>query len=308
MKKAKQVKKGGPVQRKPARVPVPRGVTQDKRALALAKTLSDPCNAPLEPGCYPGQTGFITRFSGSTQLATGAAQSAFVLAVNPASYTSYSVALANDTTVAIPSFTQVNMPGPTFVNANCRSIRCLGACFEFFTNATPLNAQGTFYYGVVPHSIMANGFTTIAGTAGNLQHMSKVNADAYELKWRPGVLDDQFTLPNANLSSTEWDDKNTLVLMGAGFPASTSVTVKITLIIEWLPANNLGLATPATGGSSPVRAHQVVAAMDAAKPNWWAGRVGDAARFIWSHGGQQLAAFGSQLATRSAARMLLAAV
>lgn len=278
----------------------------DRRALALAHSLADPCNSVLEPGVYPGQTGFITRFSTTTQLVLGAAQTAFIQATTPAAMIGWGIAAADGNASLVPAFLQTNVPGAAFVNANCRGIRCLGACFEFFTNAAPLNAQGTFYYGVVPHSTVANTNPFVINQAtGNLQFMSKVNADAYEVKWRPGVLDEQYTTPNLNLSAAEWDDKNTLVLMGTGFPANSTITLKTTIILEWLPNNNIGLATPATGGSSPYKTSQVLHALDTVSGSWWGGRVGNAAKFVWRNGGQQLAQFFTRTTARNIAARAL---
>lgn len=277
----------------------------DRRAMALARSLADPCNAVLEPGVYPGQTGFITRFATTSQLILNASQTAFIQATNPAAMIGWGVAAADGSTALTPAFVQSNVPGAAFVNANCKAVRCLGACFEFFTNAAPLNAQGTFYYGVVPHSSIANGFGSINAATGLVQHMSKVNADAYEIKWRPGVLDEQYTTPNQNLIASEWDDKNTIVLMGTGFPVNSTVTLKTTIILEWLPVNNIGLAAPVTGTVSHTTTSQVVHALDSAHPTWWGGRVGDAAKFVWSNGGQQLAQFFTRTAARNIAARAL---
>lgn len=304
-KKKVQPKRKVVAKPKRAKIPMANRAVLDRRALAFAHALADPCNAVLEPGVYPGQTGFITRFASTTQLILGATQTAFIQATTPAAMIGWGIAAVDGNTSLTPAFLQTNVPGATFVNANCKAVRCLGACFEFFTNAAPLNAQGTFYYGVVPHSTVANSFGTINAATGNLQFMSKVNADAYEVKWRPGILDEQYTTPNQNLTSSEWDDKNSLVLMGTGFPVNSTITLKTTLIIEWVPVNNIGLATPITGGATSHTSSQVVHALDSVNSNWWGGRVGDAAKFVWKNGGQQLAQFFTRSAARSVASRAL---
>lgn len=302
-------KKGGKTKaKKPGKVRVASKVRAalDKRALAAARAIADPCNAPLEPGVYPGQAGIITRFALSTQFALTATQTAFIQAINPAAMIGWGVGATDGNTAVSPSFNQFGVPGAAFVNTNARCGRALGACIEFFTNAAPLNAQGTFYYGVLPHSNVANNFTTIGNATSNVQFMSKVNADAYEVKWRPGVLDNQWTTVNNNLSAAEWDDKNTLVVMGTGFPVSSSITLKVTIIYEWLPMNGLGLSTPSASAGTTLHTHSsVVAALDSAHPNWWGGKVGDAANFVWKHGGQQLASFFTQGAARYVAAKAL---
>lgn len=282
----------------------------DGRALALARALSDPCNAPLEPGVYPGQTGFITRFAQSYTISLSAAQTAFMVAVAPGPGISFGGAATDLATATAFAAFNTYVPGSSFSTTNAKSQRCLGACFEFFTNATPLNAQGTFYYGVVPYSVpsaytVATALNSIVPT---LQHMSKVNADAYELKFRPGILDSAYSTPNTPLTSAEVDDKNALVLVGGGFPASSTITIKVTLVMEWLPNIGLSLSTPV--GIAPPSVHtvdSVLHTLDSAAPSWWAGRVGDAARFVWKHGGEQLASFASNLGTRAAAKYMLGA-
>nr|QKF95605.1 hypothetical protein 3 [Ginkgo biloba tombusvirus] len=292
--------------KKVARRSRPRVRMQDPRAVAFARALTDPCNAPLEPGVYPGQVGFITRLAQTFNISLSSTQTAFMLAVVPGAGLSYQTSQADIATAITVSYLNTFVPGASFMTANCRSVRALGACFEFFTNATPLNAQGTFHYGVAPGSVIMNGAPNIGTVLPNLQHMQKVNADAYELKWRPGVLDEQYKTPNTNLTAVEWDDVNQLVLCGTGFPVSSSITVKVTLIMEWLPATNLGLATPAATNPSGTRSTQVVAALDAHHPSWWSGPIGAASKFVWKHGGAELASFMTQTGAQAVARQVAA--
>lgn len=277
----------------------------DYRAIAHGRMMTDPCNAPLDHGVYPGQKGFISRCSQVFPVNLTATQTAFLLTVTPAAALSYSVAATDASAAIAVGYAQTFVPGAAYLNTNARSVRALGACFEFFTNAAPLNAQGTFYYGVVPHSVIANGAPNIGAVLPNLQYMSKVNADAYEVKWRPGAKDEFYTTPNQNVSGAEWDDLNSLVLCGSGFPVSSSITIKVTIIYEWLPATNLGLATPAAQGASSVKASQVVAHLDESHQHWWAGRAGDAGKFIWNHGGKKLASFATELASQEAAKAVI---
>jgi hypothetical protein len=288
-------------------VRVPRAPSGDIRANALARALMDPCNAPLEPGCYPGQMGFVSRFSQVYTISMGAAQTAFGLVVTPNNAISWSTAQAAlNTALAGVSFTNANVPGAPFMTANCRSTRCLGACFQFFTNAAPLNAQGTFYFGVAPHSLSANGLASLEAGVGNLQAFRKVDTSAYELKWKPGALDEQYGTPNTNVTSDNWDDINSLVLIGGGFPVNSTITVKVTLIMEWLPNTGIGLATPAAANPSNIKPTAVVAALDAKDPDWFIHKIGQATNFLWKNGGKQLAGFASQLAMRAAGTGLMA--
>jgi len=280
----------------------------DRRGAQMLRSLADPCNAPLESGVYPGQMGFISRMSNVFTLSTGATESAFLATVIPTAAQSFGLAAVAGSTPITPVSGQTLVPGASFINFNARSARCLGACYEFFTNATPLNSQGTFHYGVVPASVIINGASSIQAVSANLQHMSKVNADAYELKWRPGSKDEFYATPNNQISATEWDDINALVLCGTGFPINSTVTLKVTIIWEWLPTTNIGLQTPASNNPSPHRASQLVAHLDAHHPNWWAGKAGEATKFVWNHGGSQLASFATQVASQQAARSIMRTV
>lgn len=277
-------------------------MTSDPRAVALARALADPCNAPLEPGCYPGQVGFISRFAQTFTITLGASDTAWLLAVTPGCGVNYVTAAATATTALTPTFVNSYVPGGAFMTSNARAIRSLGACIEFFTNQNALNATGTYYFGVAPHSAISNGVTSVGAAGALVQHMAKANAEAYEVKWRPGAFDEQYHRPNAAPGESEWDDLNAMIIAGTGFPNSVTLTVKVTIIAEWLPLSNLGLAMPAATNPSSARPSAVVAALDAQHHNWWAGKVGHAAGFIWQHGGKQLAQFASTTAAQQIAR------
>lgn len=280
----------------------------DPRAKALARALADPCNAPLEHGVYPGQMGFISRFAQSFTINTGASGTAWFLTVTPGRGISASSVGATDATAMSVGFSNTFIPGASFMTTNCRGARALGACIEFFTNQNALNATGTYFYGVAPHATIANGAGNYAQTGSLLQHMSKVNAEAYEVKWRPGPMDEFYHPPNNNVSTDDWDDVNSLIVVGTGFPSNVTITAKVTIITEWLPAQTLGFAVPVAANPSQTRPSAVVAAMDAHHPNWWAGKVGNAAQFIWRHGGEQLAGFASTMASSTIARAVTSAV
>lgn len=280
----------------------------DPRARALARALSDPCNAPLEPGCYPGQVGFVSRFSQTFTISLGASDTAFMLAVSPGAAISALALAATPTTTITPSFLNTFVPGGTYLVNNAKASRCLGGCIEFFTNQNALNALGTYQYGVGPHSTIANGAISVGAIGSAMQFMNKINADAYEIKWRPGALDEQYSRVNVNVSDDMWDDVNAMILCGIGLPVSTTITAKVTLILEWLPVNNIGLAMPAACNPSNVKPSAVVAAMDAHSPGWWAGKVGHAANFVWNNGGKQLASFASNAAAGGLARLAMKAV
>lgn len=297
-KKAPKKKTG----RRPPR-PISR-VLPDPRAAAFAKALADPCNAPLEHGVYPGQMGFISRFSQAFTVSTGATGTAFVLAVTPGRGISLSAVGATDATVISGSFLNSFVPGATFMTTNCRGARALGACIEFFTNQNALNATGTYFYGNLPHAALANGVGTYSQMGGLTQHMSKVNAESYYVNWRPGPLDEYYQAPNVNVTADDWDDVNSMVVIGTGFPNNTTITAKVTIIMEWLPAQTLGFATPVAANATGVKPTQVLAALDHHHPNWWAGKIGNAAGYIWKHGGAELA---SSLAN-TAARVVASAV
>lgn len=258
----------------------------DPRALALAKSLSDPCNAPLEPGCYPGQIGFVQRLSNTFTITLGASDTAFVLGVTPShGISTQSTAVAATTTLA-PTFLNTFFPGGPFLVANARCMRALGGCIEFFTNAPVTSAQGTFLYGVGPHSLLANGAVSIGAVGAALQYMNKANTQAYEVKFRPGAFDQQYHRTNVNVSDDVWDDVNSMIVCGTGFPVNSSITVKVTVIVEYLPLSNLGLAMPAAANPSNVNPTAVVAALDASNPNWWAGQVGNVASLMWNNYGK----------------------
>lgn len=280
----------------------------DPRARALARALSDPCNAPLEPGCYPGQVGFVSRFAQTYTISLGASDTAFVLAITPSAAISSLVLAATPSTVIAPTFLNTFVPGGSYLTTNAKASRCLGGCIEFFTNQNALNALGTYQYGVGPHSTVANGAISVGAIGSAMQFMNKINADAYEVKWRPGALDEQYSRVNTNVSDDMWDDVNSMILCGTGLPVSTTVTVKVTLIVEWLPVNNIGLAMPAACNPSNVKPSAVVAAMDAHSPGWWAGKVGHAANFVWNNGGRQLASFASNAVAGGLARVAMKAV
>lgn len=277
----------------------------NKFAYSFAHSLVDPCNAPLETGVYPGQTGFVTRFTDTYTFTLAATQTNGLLCFAPGTAISFVAGSVNIGDPITLSWSNTFVPGAAFLAANARGVRCLGACFEFFTNATPLNAQGIFSYGVLPVSnVPMSGTTTIQNIRTNLQNMRKVNQDAYEVKWRPGSRDEAFGPPNAQISADELDDRNCLVLIAAGLPAAQTYTIKVTWMCEWSPVVGNGLSLPLVNAETSIRPQQVVAQLDRTHPAWWHGPVGAAGSFVWQNGGRQLAAYATGSMVSQAGRMM----
>lgn len=294
MAKSKNTRKPGKRMRSRVRVKIPRKVqakspilaNPDARRSALA--LIDPCNAPLLHGVYPGQRGVVSRFSQVYTLSTSATQTAIVAAFNPTSCISTTASVADANAVLTLPFTQPISPGSAFLASNTDSTRCLGACFQIWSNLAPLNVTGTIGMGVLPHrNIVAVSTATPSSLQGALQIISKLTDKVEEVKWRPGANDDNYAPYNANIIAADDGDTNDLVMVLTGLPVSSSISVKVTAIIEWTPKTVLGMGVPITNQSaSPVRAHQIAAELDKHDSSWWHG-IKSFGNYMWSHGAEK---------------------
>lgn len=242
---------------------------------SFANTLYDPCNAKLNHGVYRGPQGQINRFQSTITVSLGATNTAYVLVYIPATG-NYSSQLATSTASNVPfSLTNVNAPGGAYYTANCSQMRSLGACAQLWSDLAPLNITGNIALGTIPLS-QVSATASISTLIGALGFRGKLTADVFEQKWYPGMADEFYQAYNVSPSADTSGDLNVIVAVLYGLPVNSTISLSMTNINEWCPRQDLGMQAPTTVGVARVAPQEVVAKLNASRPNWYT-KVG---RFI----------------------------
>lgn len=251
-------------QRGPGRVSV------DSRMAECMRMLQDPCNSkPV--GIYGGPAGIIQRFKSTITVNTGGTSTAGFFYWMPGNGNIWSnvEAVNNTTTVTIPGGSATNAPGNGWLSLNASSIRPLAACVKVFSTA-PFNTRtGYITAGIVPSAGVAqpasstvSSFASALGDAENVQ-------DVHEFKWFPGDEDGTYTRPGTGVGVLN-SNQNAVAIAYDSLPAGVPLRIEMTLIVEWLPLDNVGIVESAIVPTNrPVNLESVKSALYYKDPKWW---------------------------------------
>lgn len=221
----------------------------DPAAQAAAKMLYDPCGSELVPSVYPGDRGYINRFTSNFNSGQGAGETSSIIIFKVGNNVAYNGSTANAVTAQTVSYVDTQAPGAAFLNTNASKIRATGACLAIRPSAAPNTATGQIYYGVIPASALVNGTSVTAQDIIPLLSQSCSASQALlnplEIKWSPGTFDDRYC-PATGITADDDTDRNLIVVVTVGFPAAAGFNVRATAIYEWCPNPALGVAIDST--------------------------------------------------------------
>jgi len=243
--------------------------------IAYMKTLLDPCAAPLAHGPYPGSRGYISRFSQYFTMNLGAGNTTGYVAFQPGTGTSSAVNYTNPSAAFTFSAGTSYVPGDGFLLSNANGVRCLGACVQLWSDAAPLNIQGNVFLGTIPWSELT-GATSVQSFLNLANFQGKLTADVFEQKWYPGALDDRFQDYGTPPTATDGSSQNMIFVPVSGVPAASTLSLRVTWIVEWVPNASSGLNQAGTNTATGlVQPSTVVKKLHDTKPDWFT-RVGNA--------------------------------
>jgi hypothetical protein len=215
----------------------------DLDAAKAAAMYYDPCNAALVPSVYPGDRGYMGRWT-STLVAGGAAgETATIWVAKPGVNVGWNAASNVAAGPVVVGLTDVQMPGAGFLNATAGKIRCPGFCSSIRPNASVNNATGMINYGILPANMVTQGVgmnvDTLVPLLTNRVACSQAVINPLEICWSPGPYDDRYCIPTGVTADDDFD-RNILVVIATGLPPGTGLDIRNTGIYEWSPfANNI---------------------------------------------------------------------
>lgn len=235
--------------RRPRRVRQEQSDDLDLPAIKAMQMFYDPCGADIVPTVYPGDQGYVNRFASTYTTGSAATETNGIVIIKPGNNLNYN---GSPTTTAVDftlSFADTQAPGAGFLNDNATKIRCAGCCAVVRPLASPNNATGLLYYGILPASVVANGAAIsvdkILPLLSRSVSVSQALLNPLEVKWSPGTFDDRYS-PVAGITSDDDSDRNVLVIVGVGMVAASGFNTRVTALYEWTPQINKGVTIDST--------------------------------------------------------------
>lgn len=248
----------------------------DQYARAHAKMLWDPCGAELSESVYPGDRGYVNRFTNNQGLGVTATDTVFALIVKPGNQVQHASAAATLGATTTIAYGTGSFPGQAFLATNAAKARCISHCVTVRPNAAPSSGTGTIHYGIINASALPNGkslsFNDIQGFCTESVSASQALMAPLEIKWSPGGFDDRYNgfTAGAPAISDDDSDRNVLVVLFSGYPAGSGALCKYTTIQEWAPNVALGVVCDATSVKKSVCDVQcVLRNLKRKDANWW---------------------------------------
>lgn len=244
----------------------------DDAALQTMKMYQDPCGASLVPTVYPGDRGYVNRFTSSFNGGTGTGETASIVIFKPGVNVMYNGAGATGATAVTVNFADTQAPGAAFLNANATKCRCTGACLQVRPNAAPTDGTGQIYFGVIPASSVLEASTPNANELisllSNTVTVSQALMEPLEVKWSPGAFDDRYC-PTTGVTGDDDSDRNVIVIVSVGLKAASGLNFRATGIYEWAPSRTI--ATIDSTAISPSRCDFgcILRNLKRKDPEWW---------------------------------------
>jgi hypothetical protein len=219
----------------------------EDRVRSHTNMLLDPCGSVLGQTAYRGMDGFVNRFVNTNVLPFVAGKTGFIHTFYPAyNSTGTQVLNAADSVPVIPLSVG---PGQGFMLQNASSQRAIAACCSVTYTGTELNRSGSIYMANLPLSAL-EGNKSPNELLRLCQHVTRTPDSTIDVKWNPSPIEEEYWTVGA-AAPTDGGARNVIVIVGVGFASDTviNVTIRNTLIVEWLPQTTLGFQ--ATNPSSP---------------------------------------------------------
>jgi len=258
----------------------------DSRGYDHARMFYDPCHAPLKSSSYKGETGYTNRFTSdytvtilaSGELFLGLIPSGFWYAIN-------SNAVGGNTYTVTAG--QSVVPGYTFCTTNAARYRVVSACITVTPLGTLTSQTGQVWFGNIgARELVSDAGVATARTVANLQQLLPENITAasiinggLDVKWVPSHADEWYTGVNNAGTGVDISDVNGLALVGTGLPNASTVNIRTTVIIEWIPAPGVGIASDPTDFPPPSRTSvwDVLGWLKRRDAKWWFNHAGKVA-------------------------------
>jgi len=230
----------------------------DSSALAYAKLLSDPCQAPLVHPIYTGSdAGFLFRAEQFATIGNVPAGTSGVLHWTPgypnANSTELVAVVTASGSTAGTTAIATDSAGRSFLQGSAKGARCVAACLRVTFPGAESTRSGRVHFGHVPAGTLDAGQSiTPDGMGQLLQHYSRTPADTIELIWKPSAADMLVVDPSEGAQATLRDQRGAITVAWAGLPVQVGLTFHFTAVYEWFPITNIGLSSN-TLGKSPSR-------------------------------------------------------
>lgn len=242
-------------------------------ATEYAKLLVDPCNGPINKNIYPGPQGLVQRFVSDVTVNNSAGLTSGVFAYFPKLNGFLSFSTTTSGTTFTPSWTvsSAASPGHGFLSGVAAKSRPHAACITAIpASLSVTNIAGEWAYGIVTSSelLSLGASTTVDSVFQILNTRSIVQRATLEVKWSPGLRDNQFAT-YGTISDTDVSDDNCVVLCYRGLPAATPIGIRVTGVLEWMPRTGQGLVSDGTNSAVGINHTAVAASLHQHKPNWF---------------------------------------
>lgn len=256
------------------------------------RLLTDPCNAPLVHGIYPGTGGgIVSRFESDFIYGGGATDTCLALVWVPGLNLVFqpNILLPSDNTVYANTLgSTTNMPGYNFLTTTAGSFRCVAACMQVSYPGSELNRSGVISLGVQDGaSLMPLLPTTQGGRGGTVtvqqmrsmaQHTERTPATTAEIVWMPGEADgDNFSYGNAGPppsypgtgDGVQYQGRNALSLSAANLSLAVGLRIRLVYVCEWTPRVNQGIIASVQPSYSEESVAEVLMKLARNSPNWY---------------------------------------
>lgn len=228
------------------------GTGLDSSALAYAKLIADPCNAPLAHPTYSGsEGGYLVRCESFGSLNTGATSTSGAVSWAPGAMGTSSVELCafeaagSDVTAGMVPLSAFRSPGRLFLRGNASVYRCVAACMRVSFAGSEAARSGRVHFGQASGAFAKNGTSyTADALAAGLTHYSRTPADEIEIMWKPNDADQLVRDPNLDTAPQDFERRAAIVVAWAGLPAGVGLTIRMTAVYEWQPLSGEGLSNP----------------------------------------------------------------
>lgn len=237
----------------------------DRAAVAYAKLLTDPCNAPLAHPVYGGADGsYLIKAEAIITLGSSAGATCGAFQWTPGAMGQNNLEFtAGETGSPSTSFASAGFalaPGKTYLGANATAMRCVAACATVTYPGTELNRSGMIHYGHCPGGVFnAGAGYTVDQLAPVVQHSERTPSNVVEVLWVPSSNDMLWRDPSTNATTQEVERKNAILVAWRGLPAATGLTIKLTAVYEYKPQVGLGITTPSMSDTSTNDLQEVLA-------------------------------------------------
>lgn len=258
----------------------------DKRGYDHAQMFYDPCHARLQESAYKGEKGYVNRFTADQTLNIAASGEMIVEAIPQGFWYNINSNAAAGGTYTIAAAAAA-FPGFTFLSTNAVKYRIISMCITLTPLGTLTNQSGQLWFGnSTARELVSDSGVALARTVNALQQLLPTNITAtsvinggLDVKWVPSNGDEWYVGMSATGAGVDYSSVGALVLVGTGLPAASSVNVRTTVIIEWMPNPGLGIAYDPTDFPAPSKntVWDVLGWLKRRDVNWWYNHAGKAA-------------------------------